>query len=77
MNMLKSAVKVCRSASRSLLAHSRALSRLTPAITFDKTLEILARVLCVQSSGVMVCGSASASVAHFPSPDFASPKNTL
>jgi hypothetical protein len=85
MNMLKTAVKVCRSASRSLLARSRALSRLTLDVPFDKNLdknldkilETLARVLCVQGSGVMVCGAASASVAHFPGADFASPKNTL
>jgi hypothetical protein len=77
MNMFKTAVQVCRSASRFLLATPRALSRVGLDSMLDKTLETVARVLCVQSRGVMVCGSASVSVAHFPSPAFSSPGNTL
>ncbi|MFK3795226.1 MULTISPECIES: hypothetical protein [unclassified Pseudomonas] len=73
MNIFNKAAKVCRSASRSLLAPTRALSRLTP----DRFLEIAARVLCVESRGVMVCGSAGASVAHFPSPQFSSQHTSL
>ncbi|WP_296181395.1 hypothetical protein [Pseudomonas sp. UBA1879] len=77
MKMFKTAVKVCRSASRSLLAAPQAPSRIALDSTLDKTLETIARVLCVQSRGVMVCGSASVSVAHFPSPAFSPPGNTL
>lgn len=77
MNIFNKAAKVCRSASRSLLAPFRALSRLSLNHSLDKTLETVARVLCVQSSGVMVCGPAGVSVAHFPSPKFSTPQNTL
>ncbi|WP_199885289.1 hypothetical protein [Pseudomonas bohemica] len=72
MNIFKHAAKACRSASRSLLAPSRAVSRIKPVIVhvLDRSLETVARVLCVQSHGVMVCGSSAASVAHFSNPHF-------
>jgi hypothetical protein len=34
-------------------------------------------VLCVQSHGVMVCGSAGASVAHFSNPHFSAQQTPL
>ncbi|MGH8417272.1 MAG: hypothetical protein ACRER8_08300 [Pseudomonas sp.] len=72
MNIFKHAAKACRSASRSLLAPSRVVSRIKPVIVIalDRSLETVARVLCVQSHGVMVCGASAASVAHFSSPHF-------
>jgi hypothetical protein len=82
MNIFKYAAKVCRSASRSLLAPSRTAvsrtapshiaSRLNPVLSaaLDRTLEAIARMLCVQSNGVMVCGASAASVAHFSNPHF-------
>jgi hypothetical protein len=69
MNIFQHAAKACRSASRSLLAAHRAFLRMQP-VTLDRTLESIARVLCVQSHGVMICGSAGASVAHFSNPHF-------
>jgi len=73
MNILKHAVQACRTVSRSLVA-SRSVSALKPSLVaaLDKSLETAARVLCVQSHGVMVCGSSAASVAHFCSPHFSS-----
>lgn len=78
MKLLKHAVQACRTVSRSLVA-SRVVTRLKPsfAVALDKSLETAARVLCVQSHGVMICGSSAASVAHFASPHFSSATQTL
>jgi len=73
MDIFNKAAKVYRSASRFLVVPFRVLSRLT----LDQVLEAVAHVLCVESRGVMVCGSASASVAHFPNPNFSSAQTTL
>ena len=43
------------------------------AVFLDRALETVARVLCVQSHGVMVCGPYGASVAHFSNPHFSKP----
>jgi hypothetical protein len=74
MNILKRAVQSCRSVSLSLVA-----SRIKPflAVALDKSLETAARVLCVQSHGVMVCGSSAASVAHFANPHFSGSTRTV
>ncbi|TDV63436.1 hypothetical protein [Pseudomonas sp. LP_7_YM] len=80
MNIFKHAAQVCRRASGSPLTPSDAASRIQPAIAaaLDRTLETIARVLCVQRHGVMICGTSAASVAHFSNPHFvdhpASPK---
>lgn len=70
MNIFKYAVKACRFASLVSIAASRALSHTKPAlVTFtERGLEIIARVLCVESHGVMVCGPTGASVAHLSTP---------
>ncbi|MFJ3487217.1 hypothetical protein ACIPL1_27925 [Pseudomonas sp. NPDC090202] len=62
MNILKHAVQACRSASRSPLF----VSRIRPAFetAIDRSLHTAARVLCVESHGVMTAGPSSASVAH-------------
>jgi hypothetical protein len=79
MNIFNKAFKACRSAYRSLLAPLPAASRIKPviAIALDRTLETVARVLCVQSHGVMVCGSSAASVAHFANPHFSTESKPL
>jgi len=53
----------------------RYASSIKPAIAvfFDKALETVAHVLCVQSHGVMVCGAHGGSVAHFSNPHFSKP----
>ncbi|WP_296262449.1 MULTISPECIES: hypothetical protein [unclassified Pseudomonas] len=75
MNIFKHAVKACRSASRSLLTPAHTVSRIKPALvnTLDRFLETVARVLCVQSHGVMVCGASASSVAHFSNPHLCTP----
>lgn len=72
MTILNKAARVCRAASHTLRAFPSALSRLT----VDNTLEAVASVLCVQRGGVMVCGPAGVSVAHFPGPQFSTPEHT-
>lgn len=75
MNIFKHAAQACRSVSRALLVAPRivlhAKSSVLPA--FERALEIMARVLCVESHGVMVCGTSAASVAHFTNPHFSRP----
>jgi hypothetical protein len=79
MNIFKHAAKACRSVSRALLVTPRvvphAKSSVTPA--FERVLETVARVLCVESHGVMVCGTSAASVAHFTNPHFSGPGTSL
>ena len=79
MNIFNRAFKACRSASRSLLASLPAASRIKPviAIALDRTLETVARVLCVHSHGVMVCVASAASVAHFANPHFSTDPKPL
>ncbi len=66
MNIFKSAAKACRPFLLALpaLRHaaSRTLGNAAPA--FESALETIARVLCVQSRGVVVCGASGGSVAH-------------
>ena len=72
MNIFKHATKACRSVSSALLVAPRVVSHAkssaVPAL--ERTLETIARVLCVESHGVMVCGASAASVAHFTNPHF-------
>lgn len=79
MNIFKHAAKACRSVSRALLVAPRvalhAKSSVTPA--FERALESVARVLCVESHGVMVCGTSAASVAHFTNPHFSNQSTVL
>lgn len=79
MNIFKHAAKACRSVSRALLVAPRvvlhAKSSVTPAV--ERVLETVARVLCVESHGVMVCGTSAASVAHFTNPHFSSQAKAL
>ena len=79
MNIFKHAAKACRSVSRALLVAPRivlhAKSSVTPA--FERVLETVARVLCVESHGVMVCGTSATSVAHFTNPHFSRPGASL
>jgi hypothetical protein len=72
MNILKHAAKVCRSVSRAVLVVSRVAShdKSTVVPALERALETVARVLCVESHGVMVCGASAASVAHFTNPHF-------
>ena len=79
MNIFKHAAKACRSMSRALLVAPRVVSHAKPLFVpaLERTLENLARVLCVESHGVMVCGASAASVAHFENPHFSSQTKPL
>lgn len=79
MNIFNKAAKVYRSLSRALLAAPRAVSHAKCAIApaLERSLETVARVLCVESDGVMVCGSSAALVAHFTNPHFSSQPKAL
>lgn len=72
MNIFKHAAQACRRAFVSLFAPSHPVSPIQPtiAVMLDRTLETIARVLCVQRHGVMICGTSAASVAHFSNPHF-------
>lgn len=79
MNIFKHATQACRSISHAACAILRAASRTTVIIAplLDRALAAAARVLCVESHGVMVCGASTASVAHFTNPHFSSPQQSL
>jgi hypothetical protein len=74
MNIFRSAAKACRPfllalpALRRAVSHaaSRTLVNAAPAFesALESALETIARVLCVQSRGVVVCGASGGSVAH-------------
>ncbi|SDJ14086.1 hypothetical protein [Pseudomonas abietaniphila] len=79
MNIFKHAARACRSVSRALLVAPRVVLHAKPFVTpaIERVLETVARVLCVESHGVMVCGTSAASVAHFTNPHFSHQSTVL
>jgi len=70
MNIFRSAAKACRPfllalpALRRAVSHAASRTLVNAAPAFESALETIARVLCVQSRGVVVCGASGGSVAH-------------